>query len=311
MRLRTLPLAVSGILMGSALADLSGIESHKMITNLALLTAVFLQILSNLANDYGDFTKGTDNENRVGNMRALQSGKITPKAMLRMIVVFAFLSLITGISLLYLAADGNINFSFLLFFILGLASIAAAIKYTVGKSAYGYSGLGDVFVFVFFGLVAVLGVYILHNNFTWRWPVDKWMILPAITIGLLSTAVLNTNNIRDIENDRASGKNTIVVKMGLQKARVYHWFLLLGALLSLVVFIQSNLLHWIQYISLLAFIPIIKQGITVQKLEPSPKYNALLKQLSLSTLLLVVVFVVIRTIALGIFVSDTINNFVK
>lgn len=311
MRLRTLPLAVSGILMGSALSDLSGVESHKMITILALLTAIFLQILSNLANDYGDFTKGTDNENRVGNMRALQSGNITPQAMLRMIIVFVVLSLISGISLLYLAADGNINYSFLLFFILGLASIAAAIKYTVGKSAYGYSGLGDVFVFVFFGLVAVLGVYILHNHFTWRWPVDKWMILPAITVGLLSTAVLNTNNIRDIENDGASGKNTIVVKMGLQKARIYHWFLLLGALLSLALFIQTNLLHWIQYLSLLAFIPIIKQGVTVQKLEPSPKYNALLKQLSISTLMLVVVFVVIQTIALGIFVSNTINNFVK
>lgn len=311
MRLRTLPLAVSGILMGSALSDLSGVESHKMITILALLTAIFLQILSNLANDYGDFTKGTDNENRVGNMRALQSGNITPQAMLRMIIVFVVLSLISGISLLYLAADGNINYSFLLFFILGLASIAAAIKYTVGKSAYGYSGLGDVFVFVFFGLVAVLGVYILHNHFTWRWPVDKWMILPAITVGLLSTAVLNTNNIRDIENDRASGKNTIVVKMGLQKARIYHWFLLLGALLSLALFIQTNLLHWIQYLSLLSFIPIIKQGFTVQKLEPSPKYNALLKQLSISTLMLVVVFVVIQTIALGIFVSNTINNFVK
>ncbi|MFN3446695.1 MAG: 1,4-dihydroxy-2-naphthoate octaprenyltransferase, partial [Bacteroidia bacterium] len=166
MRLRTLPLAVSGILMGSALSDLSGVESHKLITILALLTAIFLQILSNLANDYGDFTKGTDNEKRVGNMRALQSGNITPKAMLRMIVVFVVLSLISGISLLYVAANGNINYSFLLFFMLGIAAIAAAIKYTVGKSAYGYSGLGDVFVFVFFGLVAVLGVYILHNHFT-------------------------------------------------------------------------------------------------------------------------------------------------
>ncbi len=311
MRLRTLPLAVSGILMGSALSDLSGVESHKLITILALLTAIFLQILSNLANDYGDFTKGTDNEKRVGNMRALQSGNITPKAMLRMIIVFVVLSLISGISLLYVAANGNINYSFLLFFMLGIAAIAAAIKYTVGKSAYGYSGLGDVFVFVFFGLVAVLGVYILHNHFTWRWPVDKWMILPATTIGLLSTAVLNTNNIRDIENDRASGKNTIVVKMGVQKARLYHWFLILGALVVLVIFIQVNLLHWIQYLSVLAFIPIIKQAITVQQLEPSPKYNALLKQLSLSTLLLVVVFVVIQTIALGIFVSDTIHNFVR
>jgi 1,4-dihydroxy-2-naphthoate octaprenyltransferase len=311
MRLRTLPLAVSGILMGSALAELSGVESHKLITVLALLTAVFLQILSNLANDYGDFTKGTDNENRVGNLRALQSGNITPKAMLHMIFFFVALCLISGLSLLYVASDGNINYSFLLFFILGLVAIAAAIKYTVGKTAYGYSGLGDVFVFVFFGLVAVLGVYILHNHFAWYWSVDKWMILPATAIGLLSTAVLNTNNIRDIENDRVSNKNTIVVKIGLNNARIYHWFLLIGAFVSLVFFIYANLLHWIQYLSLLAFIPIMMQGFTVQNLAPSPKYNALLKQLSLSILLLVVVFVVLQTVALGIFVSNTISNFVK
>jgi 1,4-dihydroxy-2-naphthoate octaprenyltransferase len=311
MRLRTLPLAVSGILMGSALAELSGVEAHKLITILALLTAVFLQILSNLANDYGDFAKGTDNENRVGNMRALQSGNITPKAMLRMIIFFVALCLISGVSLLYVAADGNMNFSFLLLFILGLVAIAAAIKYTVGKKAYGYSGLGDVFVFVFFGLVAVLGVYILHNHFTWHWPVDKLMVLPATAIGLLSTAVLNTNNIRDIENDRASNKNTIVVKIGLNNARIYHWFLIIGAFVSLVFFIYVNLLHWIQFLSLLAFIPIMMQGIKVQNLAPSPKYNALLKQLSLSILLLVVVFVVLQTVALGIFVSNTINNFVK
>lgn len=311
MRLRTLPLAVSGILMGSALAELNGVQAHKLITILALFTAVFLQILSNLANDYGDFAKGTDNENRVGNMRALQSGNITPQAMLRMIIFFVVLCLISGVSLLYVAADGNLNFSFLLFFILGLVAIAAAIKYTVGKTAYGYSGLGDVFVFVFFGLVAVLGVYILHNHFTWYWPVDKWMVLPATAIGLLSTAVLNTNNIRDIENDRASNKNTIVVKIGLNNARIYHWFLLIGAFFSLVFFIYVNLLHWIQFLSLLAFIPIMMQGIKVQNLAPSPKYNALLKQLSLSILLLVVVFVVLQTVALGIFVSNTISNFVK
>ena len=137
------------------------------------------------------------------------------------------------------------------------------------------------------------------------------MVLPATAIGLLSTAVLNTNNIRDIENDRASNKNTIVVKIGLNNARIYHWFLLIGAFFSLVFFIYVNLLHWIQFLSLLAFIPIMMQGIKVQNLAPSPKYNALLKQLSLSILLLVVVFVVLQTVALGIFVSNTIINFVK
>lgn len=309
MRLRTLPLAVSGILMGSALADLGGIDTNKWITILALITAICLQVLSNLANDYGDFTKGTDNENRLGNMRALQSGNITPKAMFNMIVVFVVLCLVSGLSLLYLAAKGNINWSFLLFFVLGLAAIAAAIKYTVGKNAYGYSGLGDVFVFLFFGLVAVIGVYVLHNHFTWYWARDQWVVLPAATVGFLSAAVLNTNNIRDIENDRASGKNTIVVKMGLKRARQYHWMLVIGAFLCLFLFVHFCLLHWIQYLSMLPFLLVFKQAWRVQTQAPSAEYNLLLKQLSLATLLLVVLFVVLQTIALGIVTSQVIENF--
>jgi 1,4-dihydroxy-2-naphthoate octaprenyltransferase len=309
MRLRTLPLAVSGILMGSALADLNGIDGSKGITLLALLTAVCLQILSNLANDYGDFSKGTDNEKRLGNMRALQSGHITPQAMLRMILVFVGLCLVFGLSLLYVASRGNLTISFLLFFALGIAAIAAAIKYTVGKSAYGYSGFGDVFVFIFFGLVAVLGVYILNRQFTWNWSVDKLMLLPAIAMGLLSTAVLNTNNIRDIDNDRASNKNTIVVKMGLSNARVYHWFLLIGAFVCMLIFVRLQFIHFIQYISLLAFIPIFIQGYKVQTTSPSPVFNRFLKQLSISTLLFVVLFIVTQTIALGIIGYQAIQNF--
>lgn len=313
MRLRTLPLAASGILMGSALADLdlNGKSSSRTITVLALLTAILLQILSNLANDYGDFVKGTDNEKRLGNTRALQSGAITPAAMLRMIIVFVALCLASGISLLYVAADGHLSLSFLLFLLLGFAAIAAAIKYTVGKMAYGYSGLGDVFVFIFFGPVSVIGVYILHHHFEWSWATDRFMLLPAIAIGLLSAGVLNTNNIRDIDNDRASNKNTIVVKMGLEKARVYHAMLIGTSFLCLLLFIVFTPLHWIQYLSLLAFYPIVMQAVKVQRMEPSPAFNGLLKQLSLGTLLLVVIFVVCQTIALGIYVSNMINHYLK
>lgn len=309
MRLRTLPLAVSGILMGSALADLNGIDGNKDITILALLTAICLQILSNLANDYGDFSKGTDNEKRLGNTRALQSGRITPQAMLRMIFIFIALCLGFGISLLYVASDGNLTLSFVLFFALGIAAIAAAIKYTVGKSAYGYSGFGDVFVFLFFGLVAVLGVYVLNKHFTWNWWLDRWMLLPATAMGLLSTAVLNTNNIRDIDNDRASNKNTIVVKMGLNKARVYHWFLLLGAFVCMLVFVRLQFIHVIQYISLLAFIPIFIQGYKVQTTAPSPVFNGYLKQLSLSTLLFVVIYILLQTAGLFILGYKAFQNF--
>lgn len=313
MRLRTLPLAASGILMGSALADLdlNGKGSSRTITILALLTAVLLQILSNLANDYGDFVKGTDNEKRLGNMRALQSGAITPRAMLRMIIVFVVLCLVSGLSLLYVAAEGSLNIPFLLFLLVGCAAIAAAIKYTVGKNAYGYSGLGDVFVFIFFGPVSVIGVYILHHHFEWNWASDKLMLLPAIAIGLLSAGVLNTNNIRDIDNDRVSNKNTIVVKMGLANARIYHIALIGISFLCLLVFIVFTPLHWIQYLSLLAFYPIIMQVVKVQKTEPSPAFNPLLKQLSIGTLLLVVVFVICQTISLGIYVSNMINDYLR
>lgn len=309
MRLRTLPLAISGILMGTALAELSGYESDKLITFLALLTAVLLQVLSNLANDYGDYMKGTDNNQRIGNMRALQSGAITPQSMLKAIWLFIILCLCSGVSLLFFAAQGKITLSFILFFILGLAAIGAAIKYTVGKNAYGYSGLGDVFVFIFFGPVAVYGVYLLQHHFSFNWQDDKLILLPSFTIGLLSAAVLNTNNIRDIENDAASGKKTIVVHLGVQQARVYHWALVVGAALCLGTFLVFKHLHWVQYFSLTAFYPIFLQALQVYNTPPSPAYNGLLKQLSLSILLLVVAFIVMQTIGLGIYVYQSTNNF--
>ena len=307
MRLRTLPLAISGILMGSSLAELNGYETNKYITLLALLTATALQILSNLANDYGDFIKGTDNEKRIGNMRTLQSGKITAKDMLKMIVFFVALCLVTGCSLLYVSIN-NFSVRFLLFFILGIAAIAAAIKYTIGKRAYGYSGFGDVFVFIFFGPVAVLGSYILQHQAHFNWQTDKVILLPAIAIGLLSTAVLNTNNIRDIDNDRNSGKNTIVVKMGLSNAKKYHWILIIMACACITVFVILKQLHWLQYLCLLALYPIIKQAARVQKTKPNVAYNALLKQLSLAILFFVVVFIVLQTIAIGIFAYNAIQQ---
>lgn len=300
MRLRTLPLAVSGILMGSSLALLRVSEVNSLITLLALLTAVFLQVLSNLANDYGDFMKGTDNEKRLGNMRALQSGNISPAAMKRMIVLFVLLCLVSGIALLYVSAAGQTDPAFILFLLLGLTAIAAAIKYTVGKGAYGYSGWGDVFVFLFFGPVAVLGVYILHSGFRWSWHLDRYAILPAITVGLLSAGVLNTNNIRDIDNDRASGKNTLVVKMGLDRARMYHLLLIGVAFACMTLFLFLRNLHWIQYLGLLAFYPAFSQARSVRKTQPSPVFNAYLRQLSLGTLLIVMAFVILQTVAVGI-----------
>lgn len=285
-RLRTLPLAISGIICGSMVAE------HLQIYNAgimiwAMLTAVFLQILSNLANDYGDFVKGTDNENRIGNKRTLQSGVITKNTMQKMIGVFVLLSLLSGIRLLHISFPGGVSISFIAFLIIGLLAILAAIYYTIGKHAYGYSGKGDIAVFIFFGIVSVLGVYLLHTQMVFKWNEDGLAILPAISMGLLSTAVLNTNNIRDIENDKASGKITLVVKWGIQLAKRYHLCLIVGGVICMVVF--SVLVYGsIGFIPLLASIPVLKQMRDVYKNEPGPIFNLYLKNLSLGILLLTI-----------------------
>lgn len=224
-RLRTLPLSFSNILFGSALAF--GPKFSWTIFTLTLVTTLLLQILSNLANDYGDSKKGADNENRIGPMRAIQSGEITARAMFKAIILISILCLISGLALLYFAFQANISWIFVLFFILGIASIAAAIKYTVGKGAYGYSGLGDLFVFVFFGLVGVIGSYYLQTK-TFDWS----LFFPATTMGCFSVAVLNLNNMRDQVNDKAVGKNTMVVMLGARNAKIYHGFLFLIAYLA-------------------------------------------------------------------------------
>jgi 1,4-dihydroxy-2-naphthoate octaprenyltransferase len=295
-RLRTLPLASSAVLMGANLSDLH----HSLDTSVSLLcfiTAVALQILSNLANDYGDYMKGTDNDKRLGNTRALQSGNITPKQMLSMIIVFVALSLVSGIALLYKASEGEINYTVVSFFIIGLVAIAAAIKYTVGKHAYGYSGLGDLAVFIFFGPVAVCGTFLLSSHFRFMTPDDYLTLLPAAGIGLLCTAVLNTNNIRDVENDRTSGKYTIPVKIGLEKARAYHTCLLVFALILLFAYSLMVQFHWIKLLQIPAAWLIVKNLLDVRKTEPSPAFNNFLKQLSLGTLLFVFVYVITNAAA--------------
>ncbi|MFI5220736.1 MAG: 1,4-dihydroxy-2-naphthoate octaprenyltransferase [Bacteroidia bacterium] len=289
-RLRTLPLAVSGIITGAGLAGIHH-SLNIRITFLCLLTAVALQILSNLANDYGDFMKGTDTEKRIGNQRALQSGNISPKQMFSMIIFFVLVCLVSGIYLLTLSTGGKINLPFLLFFITGILAIAAALKYTIGKNAYGYSGLGDIAVFVFFGWVAVAGTFLLNSHFEFYEDIDFIIFFPASAIGFLCTAVLNTNNIRDMENDRASGKHTIPVKIGLERARNYHTFLIGSAFLFFFIYDFLISFDWIQLLQIPASYFILKNLLAVQRTEPSAQYNSLLKQLSLGTFLFVIFFI--------------------
>lgn len=283
-RLRTLPLAFSSIICGASIAVAN--DAFKLtIFLLALSTTLFLQILSNLANDYGDFVKGTDNEKRTGPTRALQSGKIQASSMKNAIIFFILLSLISGIALLYLATREMNSTVFYLFLGFGILSILAAIFYTIGKKAYGYNGLGDVFVFLFFGILGVSGTaYLMVQEF------DPLFLLPACSIGLLSTAVLNLNNMRDIDNDRDSNKRTIVVKIGISNAKIYHFLLIIIAFMSLSAFVALNYIHPVQWIYLIA-IPIFILHLKRVKRNIDPKLlDSELKVVALSTFLTSLLF---------------------
>ncbi|MCF8303078.1 MAG: 1,4-dihydroxy-2-naphthoate polyprenyltransferase [Bacteroidales bacterium] len=229
-RLRTLPLSLSSILLGSLLAYYTGAFSWPVFI-LAMVTTLSLQILSNLANDYGDSKNGIDNSTRIGPKRAVQSGLVPAGKMKAMVITFILLSLLSGSVLVFIGTSG-VNFWYtLLFLALGLIAVASAVKYTVGKNPYGYRGLGDLFVFIFFGLAGVVGTFYLHTN---TLPPD--ILLPATSIGLLSVGVLNLNNMRDQQSDKNSGKRTLVVILGSDKAKIYHIALLAGAIISGMIF---------------------------------------------------------------------------
>lgn len=288
-RLRTLPLSVSGIIVGSMYALAYPTDNvltptevfNWRIFGYAILTTLGLQILSNFANDYGDGMKGTDNEDRIGPKRAIQSGVISPQAMKRAIIITSVLTLISAMLLIYYAFRySNLSYS-LFFLVLGILAIASAIRYTVGDTAYGYRGFGDVFVFVFFGLVSTLGV-----NFLYSKQLNFDLFLPAIAIGFLSVGVLNLNNMRDEASDRKSNKNTIVVKIGAAKAKKYHYFLIISAMVLVVIFALINNFSIDQYLFLLAYIPLAKHLITVHKNQETKLLDPELKKLALSTFVL-------------------------
>jgi 1,4-dihydroxy-2-naphthoate octaprenyltransferase len=286
-RLRTLPLSVSGIIVGSACAYpyFSANPSFLSIFSFAILTTLLLQILSNFANDYGDGVKGTDNETRIGPQRALQSGLITPKQMKQGVIITSLLSLISALILIYISFGKDNFFTSLFFFVLGISCVAAAIKYTVGSGAYGYKGLGDLFVFIFFGLVSVIGCFYLYGmNF------DFWIILPAIAIGNLSIAVLNINNMRDLESDKLVGKNTLAVKLGRKGAKQYHYFIVLFALAAIVIYGVHANLDIYKYFFIIAYIPLLKHLVFVKKNTEPRELDSQMKIVALSTFLLSVLF---------------------
>lgn len=285
-RLRTLPLALASIGMGTALAVADGAVRWSVVA-LCALTTVLLQVLSNLANDYGDAVNGADSDLRQGPARAVQSGAITAAAMRRGIIICGLLALLSGMVLLWVAFGANNLPVALGFLALGLLCIWAAYRYTAGANPYGYAGWGDVSVFAFFGLVGVLGTYYLQAQ-SFR----PALLLPAAALGLLSAGVLNVNNIRDLESDAATGKRTIPVRLGPQRARRYHAVLLLSAAACAVVFSlferpAARPLTWL----FLLVLPLLARNIRGVLYARTPaEADPFLKQLALTTLVFVVLF---------------------
>jgi 1,4-dihydroxy-2-naphthoate octaprenyltransferase len=294
-RPRTVLLSFSGVLLGGFLAIakapepsvpelVEGVEGQTFWLCLLFcaLTAVLLQILSNLANDYGDFKKGTDNTQRVGPQREMQSGAITEKEMKRGLAVTAGLCFISGALLIFVFAKLTWQ-ELAVFAALGIGAVLAALLYTLGKRPYGYRGLGDLFCFLFFGWAAVAGTYYLATK-----TLDLSVLLPASAMGFLSNAVLNINNMRDYKNDKASGKNSLVVKLGQKRAFVYHCLLIGGAFVCLTVYLILHHAAWYSYLFWLLLPLFLKDLIAIKKTTPELLDPFLGRQVKHSFLLVVV-----------------------
>lgn len=282
-RLRTLPLALSSIGMGSFLAAFES-RMRWPVLIAAALTTIFLQVLSNLANDYGDSHHGADNSQRSGPKRAVQSGAISPESMKAAILFFIVLSLTSGVVLLFISFS-NFNTGFLVLLILGLISIGAALNYTMGKNPYGYAGFGDFFVIVFFGLVGVSGTYFCHVQ-----ELNAMTLLPAFSCGFLAAAVLNVNNIRDIESDKLAGKRSIPVRIGRENATYYHWLLIALALTAAVFYVIFNFRDYTQFIFLISTPLFVYNALQVSRRPDAKSLDPMLKQMAISTLVFVITF---------------------
>jgi len=279
MRLRTLPLALACIMLGAFLAAADG-KLNGIVVTLCVATAVLLQILSNLANDYGDSLHGADHSERLGPARAVQSGAISQQEMKQAIGLLAALSAIFGLALVLVAFGLEALPLVLLFLVLGAGALWAAVNYTTGKNPYGYAGWGDLFVLVFFGWVGVLGTYFLQaQSFTWV------LLLPASSAGLLAVAVLNVNNIRDIESDKQAGKQSIPVRLGPERARIYHWCLLAMAFLTAGVYSWLTYQSLWQFLFVLAAPLLLRNGTAVHRTYDPLLLNPLLKQMVFTALI--------------------------
>ena len=283
-RPKTLPLALASIFTGSALGYWANPQGFNgLVMALCLLTTILLQVLSNFANDYGDHQKGSDTEERIGPLRGIQKGAISAKELKWGLILMVVASFLSGSFLIGIAYE---NLSDLLAFAgLGILAIVAAITYTVGAKPYGYMGLGDISVLVFFGLLGVGGTYYLQTH-----SIDSHIILPAIGSGLLASAVLNINNLRDIEQDAKAGKNTLAVRLGAYKGRVYHCILLSVAALCYLAFAVATSISWTNYLFVLAIPLLAKHAIFVYRSQQPSELRPMLAQMSMISLLINILF---------------------
>lgn len=278
-RLRTLPLALSATALGSFLGYAEGNFKWGVFV-FGTFTTLFLQVLSNLANDYGDARKGTDSSRRIGPLRVTQTGLVSLKEMRWMITLFVVLSLVSGSLLIWSGLGRSDLMLYAVFFLLGFSAIFAAVKYTIGRKPYGYLGFGDIMVFIYFGILGVAGTYFLHTR-----TFHPTILLPASSIGLLSVGVLNLNNMRDRENDRINGKHTLVVRMGISWAKVYHVGLLFTAFLLGIAY---TIIHFESFFQLMFLLPLPLLASDIQKVVTNTvplELNRELKKLAVATLL--------------------------
>ena len=283
-RIRTLPLSISGALVGSSYAYYLGFFDMVIFT-LVLLTTLSFQILSNFANDYGDGIKGTDNYSRIGPLRALQSGAVSPKQMRLAIFVNTIISSTLSVLLIWKAFGIDYLLNSLIFILLGGLSIYAAISYTVGRTAYGYRAMGDLVVFLFFGILSVVGTFFLFAK-----QIDARLFFPASSVGFLSVAVLNLNNMRDLDSDKKSQKKTLAVYMGRKKSKVYHFLLVLSAITLMVVFQSVMPFSKLMLFSWIAFAPLLFHLKVVYNIKNPKRFDPHLKLVALSTFAMSLLF---------------------
>lgn len=252
MRLRTLPLSMAGVLLGILLA-VANWKVDLWTAVLIVLTTVCLQILSNLSNELGDVQRGTDTAERQGPQYGLIGGGMSVGELKTLIGVFVGLCIVFGVAMTWRAFGTLWDLTPILILMLGAAAIAAAMRYTLGPNPYGYRAKGDIYVFLFFGLVAVLGAYfVCTQGLGLHWK----LLLPASAIGFFSVGVLNVNNIRDMKTD-AANRVTVAIRLGLRRSRIYQTALVglgLACMVAYCLLCWPSPWHWLWLLSLPLFL---------------------------------------------------------